>query len=90
MAIAKRQTRALEDKFQEAADGWERSKENAVTIKTEEIEMSGFNENGNMISVPAIKTTRTETGQAGDASFLNAAMTALKASGRWNSIFCLR
>lgn len=78
VAIAKRQTRALEDKFQEAGDGWGRSKENAVTIKTEEIEIAGFI-NGAEASVPAIKTTRTEAGQAGDASFLNAGMAALKA-----------
>ena len=79
VAIAKRQTRALEQKFQDADEGWERSRENAVTVKTEAITLTGHDGAGGMISVPAIKTTRTEVGQAGDASFLTAGMTALKA-----------
>lgn len=78
IAIAKRHTRSLEGAFVKAGESYQLSLENAVTIKTEEIELSGFDKDGNMVSVPAIKTTRTEAGQAGDASFLNVQLKSLQ------------
>jgi hypothetical protein len=78
VSIAKRQTRALEDTYDLASTAFARSQENAVTIKTEEITVDGMNFDMESVSVPAVKTTRTEAGQAGDPSFLTARMTALK------------
>lgn len=79
IAIARKQTVALQHVYRQAEESYQRSLENAVTVKTEEVEVPGINtKSGDIISVPGIKTTRTEVGQAGDPGLLNTKLKALE------------
>lgn len=77
MVIAWKQTIALQHIYVQAEEAYQRSTENSVTIRTEEIEIttgrSDFAE-----SIPAVKTTLTEVGQAGDPGLLNTKLKALE------------
>lgn len=75
--IKAQQTQSLLHIFGEAMKAWEKSKEQAVTVRRKGVSLESDTKAG-AISLPAVETTETTVWQCGDPRFLSEARAALR------------